>query len=79
MLNYQATKQEWENSTKRNSKPLHALQGCLDLSPGTSADLIGTMNEIQSQLIPSTSIEALFGTIVGTASELTGHDRVMVY
>jgi hypothetical protein len=58
MLNYQATKQEWENSTKRNSKPLHALQGCLASS--TSADPIGTMNEIQSQLIPSASIEALF-------------------
>jgi light-regulated signal transduction histidine kinase (bacteriophytochrome) len=79
MLNYQATKQEWETSTKRKSKPLHALQGRPDFSSGTSADLIGTMNEIQSQLIGSTSIEALFGTIVGTVSELTGFDRVMVY
>jgi light-regulated signal transduction histidine kinase (bacteriophytochrome) len=37
------------------------------------------MNEIQSQLISSASIEALFGTIVGTVSELTGFDRVMLY
>jgi hypothetical protein len=79
MLKYQATNQEWESSTKRKSKPLHGLRGRSDLSFGTSADLIGTVNDIQSQLISSTSIETLFDTIMGTVLELAGFDRVMVY
>lgn len=42
-------------------------------------NLIGAINDIQNQLTSSTSIAMLFGNTVGTVSESTGFDRVMMY
>jgi light-regulated signal transduction histidine kinase (bacteriophytochrome) len=80
ILNYKASAEEWERSTLRTSKPLYSLQNSSDdTSSATSVDFIGAMHEMQSQLISSTSMQSLFGVTVGTVSELTGFDRVMVY
>lgn len=80
LLNYHPSVKEWERSTIRTSKPLHFVQNSTHSTSSVhSVELIGAMHEIQSQLITTTSIDMLFGIIVGTISELTGFDRVMVY
>ncbi|KAE9366127.1 hypothetical protein N431DRAFT_549109 [Stipitochalara longipes BDJ] len=80
ILNYYTSTEQWRRSTRRTSKPLHSLQYPLEnTSPVSPVDLISAMHEIQSQLISTMSLDILFGTIVGTVSELTGFDRVMVY
>jgi light-regulated signal transduction histidine kinase (bacteriophytochrome) len=80
ILNYHPSAEEWNKSTGRASKPLNFLQHPLEgTSPVNSVDLISAIHEIQSQLISTTSLDMLFRIIVGTVSELTGFDRVMVY
>jgi light-regulated signal transduction histidine kinase (bacteriophytochrome) len=44
-----------------------------------STDLISAITEVQTQLISTTLIDLLFGIIIGTVSELTDSDRVMLY
>jgi len=80
LFNYQASPEELKNSTTRKSRPLYATRNIRGGPPaGNAVDLVGALNEIQSQLISQTSLPLLFNTIVGTISELTGFDRVMVY
>jgi light-regulated signal transduction histidine kinase (bacteriophytochrome) len=80
ILNYHPSAKEWERSTGKVSRPLHSIQNSTHSTSSVhSIDLIGAMHEIQSQLISTTSIDMLLGIIVGTVSELTGFDRVMVY
>lgn len=79
-LNYQPTPEERARSITRKSIPLFALKGVQDRSSAIgTADLISTLNEVQGQLASSTSMNNLFDTVVGTVSELTKFDRVMLY
>jgi hypothetical protein len=78
-LNYKPSVEEWRGSTSRRSKPLHTFRGAHHTDNIPSTNLITAWNEIQSQLVSSSSMEELFGVVVGTVSELTGFDRVMLY
>jgi Phytochrome region/GAF domain len=79
-LKYKPTPREWEASTARRSKPLSATQNGQAWPPEiTTASFTRTLNEVQSQLELSTSMEMLFDRVVGTVSELTKFDRVVVY
>jgi light-regulated signal transduction histidine kinase (bacteriophytochrome) len=80
ILTYQASAEEWRKSTTRISKSLRFSRR-VDRSDSheNPIDLIGAMNDIQNQLISSTSIAMLSGIIVRTVSEFTSFDRVMVY
>lgn len=80
IFSYEPSAEERINSTTRTSKPLFPWHGFIDeTSPNRSTDLINAVSQVQIQLITTTSIDSLFGVIVGTVSELADFDRVMVY
>lgn len=80
IFSYKPSAEEWTKSTTRASKPLFPWYGLIDeASPSRSTDLINAISEVQTQLITTTSIDSLFGVIVGTVSELADFDRVMLY
>jgi light-regulated signal transduction histidine kinase (bacteriophytochrome) len=80
IFSYQPSAEEWTKSTTRTSKPIHPWYRLKKENTSKSpADLINAITEVQTQLISTTSLESLFGVIVGTVSELTDFDRVMLY
>lgn len=82
ILAYKPSDEEWHASTTRKSVPIRSLpklNSTTNPSSTHTSDLIGVVNEIQGQLISTTSIETLFGVAVGVVSEVTGFDRVMLY
>ncbi|QDS70117.1 hypothetical protein FKW77_005303 [Venturia effusa] len=80
IFSYEPSADEWAKSTTRTSKPVFPWYGSIDgASPVHSTDLINAISGIQSQLTSATSIESLYGVIVGTISELAEFDRVMLY
>ncbi|TID19422.1 sensor histidine kinase/response regulator [Venturia nashicola] len=80
IFSYEPSAEDWIKSTTRANRPVFPWYGTIDeASPTRSTDLINAMSEVQTQLIGTTSMDSLFGVIVGTISELADFDRVMLY
>jgi len=80
LFNYQDSAEELRNSTTRKSRPLHATRN-IRYGPNSrnTVDLVGALNETQSQFISQTSLPLLFNTIVETISKLTNFNQMMFY